>query len=588
MTCLFQSSLLLVLCVIIIYRVLLMSACGVLEYYFYSFCKFVLSMVCFIHAQKYVTFWQLKFMSIGAGKTSFLYTLCGKAKSYGNISGEIYINNELKEIYDFADVVGFVPQNDIMTAYRRVKEVLRINADFRLSRSVSSEVKDQIVEDVMKLLGLYDIRNTIIGDEKRRGISGGQKKRVNIGMELVSQPSMLFLGMLVSFVHKMTYSTCLFLFFYDFHDKMTNFIDEPTSGLDATCSNEVIQVLKAIAQRGTTVAVVLHQPRYEIFEQFDNVILLAKGGKTVYMGPTKQAVKYFENIGYNMPQNMNPADYLMDVISGDVQATQNEKNHASIQEAVLAEDLPNAWFELQGDTELAEKYSMAKNSHFQTVGSNFDYEKRTRATFIQQIWMVICRAVITKFRQRMTLSTDIIMITIAGLVVGFAGDSAKFSAVPNNLFMVGLTSSFCSAAVSLRLFGEDKLVFWRYSSVGINDLAYYLGMNISTLPWIFVYPALFLLLFWPMAMPRATVFSYYVIIVLGMYNAQSIGHLVSIAVDSGKSSLVSIVTVLTLCLLNGFNPTIITMESSPITKALSIISYARWQQQALWDIEMQA
>ena len=130
---------------------------------------------------------------IGAGKTSFLYTLCGKARSYGNVSGEILINNELKEIYDFADVVGFVPQNDIMTAYRRVKEVLKINADFRLSRHTSTELKDQIVKDVMKLLGLYDIRHTIIGDERRRGISGGQKKRVNIGMELVAQPSMLFL-----------------------------------------------------------------------------------------------------------------------------------------------------------------------------------------------------------------------------------------------------------------------------------------------------------------------------------------------------------------------------------------------------------
>ena len=147
----------------------------------------------------------------GAGKTSFLYTLCGKAKSYGNISGNIYINDEIKQIYDMNDIVGFVPQNDIMTSYRRVEEVLNFNAKFRLENNTPNGITKQIVKDVMQLLGINHIRNTIIGDETRRGISGGQKKRVNIGMELVAHPSMLFLGVFqFSFIHKMLYILHIF------------------------------------------------------------------------------------------------------------------------------------------------------------------------------------------------------------------------------------------------------------------------------------------------------------------------------------------------------------------------------------------
>ena len=84
------------------------------------------------------------------------------------------------------------------------------------------------------------------------------------------------------------------------------------------------------------------------------------------------------------------------------------------------------------------------------------------------------RATIIYFRQRMTLLTDIMMLTLSGFVVGFAVDSARMEAIPNNLFLVGLVSSFVAATVSLRLFGEDKLVYWRYSSSGINQLSYYM------------------------------------------------------------------------------------------------------------------
>ena len=176
--------------------------------------------------------------------------------------------------------VGFVPQSDAMTAEMSVKEMLDFNPKYRLSSDVSHHYQKSVVRDVLKLLKIRRIRHSSIGDDIKRGISGGQKKRVNIGMELVSQPSVIFL-------------------------------DEPTSGLDSTTSNDVMEVLQLIANRGTLVLVVLHQPRYEIFNAFDNIVLLAEGGKMVYMGDTQNAMPYFEQFGYAKPDLVNPADFMM-------------------------------------------------------------------------------------------------------------------------------------------------------------------------------------------------------------------------------------------------------------------------------------
>jgi len=144
----------------------------------------------------------------------------------------------------------------------------------------------EFVDDVLGLLGLREIRHVQIGDERKRGISGGQRKRVNIGMEMCADPTVLFL-------------------------------DEPTSGLDSTSSMEVCDALRQIAELGLCVVTVIHQPRYEIFEAMGDVLLLGKGGRTVYLGPSKAALGYFEGLGFVCPPRVNPADFFMDVIAGD-------------------------------------------------------------------------------------------------------------------------------------------------------------------------------------------------------------------------------------------------------------------------------
>jgi ABC-type multidrug transport system ATPase subunit len=166
----------------------------------------------------------------GCGKSTFITTLADKAY-YGKTVGEIKINGEVDSLSKYTKLVGFVPQDDIMFRNMTVEETIQFAAASCWNKS-TIEIID-IVDKTIRALGLHEIRHSIIGDEKVRGISGGQRKRVNIGMELVKDPSVLFL-------------------------------DEPTSGLDAASSMECCKIMRNIAESGVTVVTVIHQPRPEV------------------------------------------------------------------------------------------------------------------------------------------------------------------------------------------------------------------------------------------------------------------------------------------------------------------------------------
>ena len=222
----------------------------------------------------------------GAGKSTFMNVLCGRA-FYGEVTGEIRINGKVDRMENHRDLMGFVPQDDIVHEDLTVKENLIYAANLRLPTSTTRKEKLALVEATLKMLQIYHVRHSIVGSVSKRGISGGQRKRVNIGMELVAKPAALFL-------------------------------DEPTSGLDSTSSEVILDSLKRLTRFGMTVITVIHQPRYSIFRRFDRVLLLGKGGRTVYEGPSERAQDYFLNLGFKCPDGENVADFLMDVMSGGV------------------------------------------------------------------------------------------------------------------------------------------------------------------------------------------------------------------------------------------------------------------------------
>ncbi|KAG4430218.1 hypothetical protein IFR05_014304 [Cadophora sp. M221] len=219
----------------------------------------------------------------GAGKTTFLDILARKNKR-GAVSGDFYVNGEKVNDTDYKNVVGFVDQEDTMLPTLTVHETIMTSALLRLPRDMGKSAKEQRVYEVEKQLGIFAIKDSLIGSEdgKGRGISGGEKRRVGIACELVTSPSILFL-------------------------------DEPTSGLDAFNAFNVIECLVTLAKTyKRTVIFTIHQPRSNIVALFDRLLLLAKG-KTVYSGAFSQCQDFFDHIGYSCPPGFNIADYLVDL-----------------------------------------------------------------------------------------------------------------------------------------------------------------------------------------------------------------------------------------------------------------------------------
>ena len=219
----------------------------------------------------------------GAGKTTFLDILARKNKR-GATTGDFFVNGERVSDSDFKSVVGFVDQEDTMLPTLTVHETILTSALLRLPKEMGQSTKETKVYEVERQLGIYHIRNQLIGSEegKGRGISGGEKRRVGIACELVTSPSLLFL-------------------------------DEPTSGLDAFNAFNVIECLVTMARTyNRTVIFTIHQPRSNIVSLFDQLVLLAKG-RAVYSGSMAKCQQYFDSIGYSCPPGFNIADYLVDL-----------------------------------------------------------------------------------------------------------------------------------------------------------------------------------------------------------------------------------------------------------------------------------
>jgi ABC-type multidrug transport system ATPase subunit len=203
-------------------------------------------------------------------ETTFMNVLMGKVS---RTQGKLFINNSESEMSKYKKIIGYVPQEDIMLREMTVRENIEHSARIRLPSSWSRKEVTEFVDGVLEVLNLSHVQNVLIGDESTRGVSGGQRKRVNIGMELAAIPLALFL-------------------------------DEPTSGLDSTAALKVAEILKRIAGLGLTVVSVIHQPRFEIFQQFDEILMIAPGGRTAYLGPTAWAIDYFEGYGFYVSESL--------------------------------------------------------------------------------------------------------------------------------------------------------------------------------------------------------------------------------------------------------------------------------------------
>ncbi|KAL9602839.1 MAG: hypothetical protein Q9219_001534 [cf. Caloplaca sp. 3 TL-2023] len=225
--------------------------------------------------------------SSGAGKTTLLDVLAQR-KTEGTITGSILVDGRPLSV-SFQRSAGYCEQLDIHEPTATVREALEFSAMLRQSRDTPKEEKLKYVDTIVNLLEMQDIEHTLVG-RTGAGLSVEQRKRLTIGVELVAKPSILI------------------------------FLDEPTSGLDGQAAFNTLRFLRKLAAVGQAVLVTIHQPSALLFKEFDTLLLLARGGKTVYFGDIGEEAstlkEYFARYGAPCPPDANPAEHMIDVVSG--------------------------------------------------------------------------------------------------------------------------------------------------------------------------------------------------------------------------------------------------------------------------------
>ncbi|XP_051517382.1 broad substrate specificity ATP-binding cassette transporter ABCG2 isoform X2 [Myxocyprinus asiaticus] len=404
----------------------------------------------------------------GSGKSSFLDVLAAR-KDPAGLSGEVLIDGA-PQPPNFKCLSGYVVQDDVVMGTLTVRENLRFSAALRLPKSISQREKDEKVERLIQELGLSKVANSRVGTQLIRGISGGERKRTNIGMELIIDPSVLFL-------------------------------DEPTTGLDASTANSVLMLLKRMANNGRTIILSIHQPRYSIYRLFDSLTLLV-GGRQVYHGPAQNALDYFSEIGYTCEAHNNPADFFLDVINGDSTAVAlNRLNHYEEVDQEHSSSLKGIEDRLVEEYKKSPAYKQTQNE-LERIIQGQDYSTRPKSrtityntSFCHQFKWVLKRTFRNLMLNPQTSFAQIGVMIFLALIVGaiFFGVQPNSSGIQNRmgaLFFITTNQCFSSVSSAELFITERKLFVHEYISGYYRVSVYFLSKILSDILTLRTIPAI--------------------------------------------------------------------------------------------------
>ncbi|KAK4056102.1 hypothetical protein OIO90_002833 [Microbotryomycetes sp. JL221] len=327
--------------------------------------------------------------SSGAGKTTLMDVLAQR-KTEGEIIGEVLINGQQLPL-SFQRTTGYCEQLDIHMPQATVRESLEFSALLRQPRNLSRQEKLDYVDVIIDLLEMHDIEDAIVGTPGN-GLGVEQRKRLTLGVELVARPTLLF-------------------------------CDEPTSGMDGQSSYKIAQFLRKLSAAGQSCCVVIHQPSAQLFSMFDNLLLLKAGGRTVYFGKVEEVANYFAEQGIEFPKDVNPAEMMIDVVSGD-----------------LARD--RDWAEVWNKSEQAQwvtkELERLKQENQDKPAGREDDGYRFAMPLWQQVKLVTTRASVQLFRNTEYIQNKFYLHMGAALFNGFCfikiGDS--YSNLQDRLFTI--------------------------------------------------------------------------------------------------------------------------------------------------------
>jgi ABC-type multidrug transport system ATPase subunit len=381
---------------------------------------------------------------------------------------------------------GYVYQDDIIFHTMTVREAVLLSAQLRTPTSIPLNVKRERVDELLSFLGLSKAANTMIGNERIKGVSGGERKRTSIAMELVTNPAVLFL-------------------------------DEPTSGLDTFTAFSVVQFLKKLAQAGRTVVATLHQPSSEIFHLIDDLILMANG-RVMYAGPADRSVEYFASQGYPCPQYSNPADFffmsifqLGDQSSSDDATTINLDGDTELESTagysigqsstqLIAESqdrlnrLLDIWPTTPAGQELLRYVAAPKGDGFSAQNRKY------RSTFSEQFPLIYLRGIRHMLRDKMVIGARLGQIVVFAFIYNLVywqldtrDQNSQTQDRAGILFFYPANMIIANSVGVMALFGVERSTFEREKQSGMYGLpAFFFSKLAVELPLYIIVPILLL------------------------------------------------------------------------------------------------
>eukprot|EP01018_Ginkgo_biloba_P019511 Gb_31556 [translate_table: standard] len=459
----------------------------------------------------------------GSGKTTLLSLLGGR--NHQCMTGKVTYN-DLPFNKSLKRRMGFVTQDDIAYPHLTVRETLVYAALLTLPRELSKQEKIDRADRVINDLRLERCIHTNIGSPFVRGVSGGERKRVCIGHELLMDPSLILL-------------------------------DEPTSGLDSTTALRITQLLKNIALQGRTVVTTIHQPSSRVFHSFDKLILLSEG-RLLYFGKATGALDHFSSLGFKPHITMNPADFLLDLCSGDVDDIPMPL--ALQQDTVKIKDIRKYLV----DSYESMRPATVEGSNPLKLGTleKFEEKREWGATWLQQFSILMVRGLKDRRHEYLSWIRFIQVLSIAAVAGCLWWQSKIYTEKQLEdqvglLFFIAMFWGYFPLFTAIFTFPQERAILAKERGSDMYCLSsYFLARTLGDLPLDLILACIFIVVVYLMAHLRMSVTIFFLTMLTNFLNAvtsQGLGLAIGAAMmDVKKATTFASVLVLAFMITGGY------------------------------------
>ncbi|XP_061370613.1 ABC transporter G family member 21-like [Gastrolobium bilobum] len=464
----------------------------------------------------------------GSGKTTLLTALAGRLA--GKVSGSITYNGHTDSSF-MKRKIGFVSQDDVLYPHLTVLETLTYAALLRLPKTLTKEEKVEHAERIITELGLTRCRNTPVGGCMAlfRGISGGERKRVSIGQEMLVNPSLLLL-------------------------------DEPTSGLDSTTAQLIVSVLRGLARGGRTVVTTIHQPSSRLYRMFDKVVVLSDG-YPIYSGHSGRVMDYLESIGYVPAFNfMNPADFLLDLANGIVADVKHDdqidhhEDQASVKQSLISSYKKNLYPALK---EVIQQHN--SDPGVLTSGTPRRSDNQWNTSWWEQFKVLLKRGLQERRHESFSALRifQVLSVSILSGLLWWHSDPSHIQDQVGLLFFFSIFWGFFPLFNAIFAFPLERPMLIKERSSGMYHLSsYYVARMVGDLPMELVLPTIFVTITYWMGGLKPSPVTFVLTLLIMLFNvlvSQGIGlALGAILMDVKQATTLASVTMLVFLLAGGY------------------------------------